>query len=103
MTLEQIPPTCCGISSFLHQSSSPWTETPSSSKSRESSLTSAQGLRWWPVVAARVDFLFFARQQRRQRRETQLDLFMRLLLGRVKTLRVFMSIYNPTSATTTAE
>jgi hypothetical protein len=66
MTLEQIPPTCCGISSFLHQSSSPWTETPSPSNSRGSSLASARGLRQWRVVAAHVDSLFLARQQRRQ-------------------------------------
>jgi hypothetical protein len=62
---------------------------PSSSKSRESSLASARGLRWWQVVAARADLLFLARQQRRQRRETRLDLFKRLLLGRMKTPKGF--------------
>jgi hypothetical protein len=88
-TLEQIPLTRCGTSSIPHQSSSPWTEMPSSSKSRESSLASARGLRWWQVVAARTDLLFLARQQRRQRRETRLDLFKRLLLGRMKNPKGF--------------
>jgi hypothetical protein len=54
--LERITLTRCGTSSFPHQPWSPWTEMPSSSKSRESSLASTRGLRWWQVVAARVDF-----------------------------------------------
>jgi hypothetical protein len=41
---------------FPHQTSSPWTEKPSFSKSRGSSLASARGLRWRWVVAACGDF-----------------------------------------------
>jgi hypothetical protein len=55
-TLEQIPLLRYETSSSRHQPSSPWTETDSSSKCKGSSLVSARGLRWWQVVAARVDF-----------------------------------------------
>jgi hypothetical protein len=60
-TLELVPPTRCGTSSFLHQPLSLWTEIPSSSKCKEYSLASARGLRRWQVVAARVDSLLLAR------------------------------------------
>jgi hypothetical protein len=80
-TLEQIPLTRCGISS--------WTETASSSKSRGSSLASARGLRWWQVVAARGDFLSLVRQQRRQWMETRIDLLKRLLLRGMKNPKGF--------------
>jgi hypothetical protein len=66
-TLEQIPPTRCGISSFPHQSSSPWTEMPSSSKCRESSLAFAQGLRWWQAVAAHLDLFSLSHGGRNSR------------------------------------
>jgi hypothetical protein len=54
--LEKIPPPHRGTSSYPHQSLSSWTEMPSSSKCRESSLAFARGLRWWWTVAARLDF-----------------------------------------------
>jgi hypothetical protein len=75
MTLEQISLPHCGISSSRHQPLSPWTETASSSKSKGSSLASARGLRWWRVVAARVDFQYKVRQQKQQWTKTWIDLF----------------------------
>jgi hypothetical protein len=56
MTRGLILPTRCEISSSPHQPSSSWTEKPSFSKSRGSSLASSRGLRCRRVVAARRDF-----------------------------------------------
>jgi hypothetical protein len=66
MTPEQIPSLLYRTSAYQRQPLSPWTETASSSKSKGSSLASARGLRWWQVVAARVDLQSLAWQQRRQ-------------------------------------
>jgi hypothetical protein len=103
MTLEQIPLTRCGTSSFLHQPSSPWTKRLHPPRAGGLHSHPLGALRWWQVVAVRVDSLFLARQQKRQWREPRLDLFEWLLLGERKTLRVSASIYNLISGTTTVE
>jgi hypothetical protein len=61
----------------------------SSSKSRGSSLAFARGLRWWKVVAARVDFQSLALQQKQQGMETRIDLIKRLLLQGMKNPKGF--------------
>jgi hypothetical protein len=53
-----------GTSSFRHVPSSSWTAMASSSKCTGSSLAFARGLRWWQVVAARVDFRSKPREQK---------------------------------------
>jgi hypothetical protein len=73
---------------------SPWMEMTSSSKCMESSLASARWLRWWRAAAARVGLHSTTRRQQQQWKETQTDLFTRMLLREWKTLRVSTSIYN---------